>query len=71
MEIWLKLRWKVINVTRNVNASMVIHISHAINTYNKIAMRMCTNRLLVATPSESDPKQTDAATEPVFRIQQI
>jgi len=60
MEIRLKLRWKAINVTRNVNANMAIHISHA-NINKKTAMRMCTDRLLAVTPNKSDPKQTDAA----------
>jgi len=68
MEVQLKLRWKVINVNRNVTANVAIHISHAVIHNNKTAMCMRTDRLLVATPSESDPKQMDAARELVFKI---
>ena len=30
-------------------------------THNKTAMCMCADRLLAVIPSESDPKETDAA----------
>jgi len=53
----MHLRWKAINVMTNVTANMAINISHA-NTHNKT---MRTERLLVMTHSESDPRQTDAA----------
>jgi len=57
MEILFKLQWKAINVTAN----MAIHISHVNTHNNKKAMYMRADRLLAATPSESDPKQTDVA----------
>jgi len=45
---------KEINVTRNVTASTVY-------TYSKTDVHMRTDRLLVASPSKSDPKHVDAA----------
>jgi len=61
MEIRLELRWKAININRNVAANMMIHI----HISNAIRTRQHVHRLLAATPSESDLKQTDAARQPV------
>jgi len=51
--------------SQSILRQRAILLDHAIDIYNNASVRTDTDRLLVATPSDFSPRQTDPAKEPV------